>query len=57
MGSVGCSGTKCYTWINGAVSRDLSIYMHEMGHNFGLHHSARAGSDYEYGDNTCTMGV
>ncbi|GLI69554.1 hypothetical protein VaNZ11_014103, partial [Volvox africanus] len=56
MGSVGCSGTRCYSWINGAAATELSAYMHEMGHNMGLQHSGRAGYMSEYADKSCTMG-
>ncbi|GIL96737.1 hypothetical protein Vretimale_2544 [Volvox reticuliferus] len=56
MGSVGCTGTRCYSWINGRYAQDLTVYMHEMGHNMGLQHSGRAGVTYEYGDASCTMG-
>ncbi|GIL74921.1 hypothetical protein Vretifemale_4792 [Volvox reticuliferus] len=56
MGSVGCSGTRCYSWINGAAANELSAYMHEMGHNMGLQHSGRAGYVSEYSDQSCTMG-
>ncbi|GIL48039.1 hypothetical protein Vafri_4755, partial [Volvox africanus] len=56
MGSIGCSGTRCYSWINGAAATELSAYMHEMGHNMGLQHSGRAGYMSEYADKSCTMG-
>ncbi|EFJ42854.1 hypothetical protein VOLCADRAFT_97013 [Volvox carteri f. nagariensis] len=56
MGSVGCSGSRCYTWINGRYSQDPSTYVHELGHNLGLQHSGRVGVAYEYADSSCTMG-
>ncbi|GFR40654.1 hypothetical protein Agub_g1239, partial [Astrephomene gubernaculifera] len=56
LASVGCGGTRCFVWANGGASGDLSLYFHEMGHNLGLMHSNRVGSDDEYGDYTCAMG-
>ncbi|GIL48042.1 hypothetical protein Vafri_4754 [Volvox africanus] len=57
MGSVGCTGSRCYSWINGRYAQDLTVYMHEMGHNMGLQHSGRVGiTNNEYADASCTMG-
>eukprot|EP00198_Chlamydomonas_reinhardtii_P003877 XP_001693213.1 predicted protein [Chlamydomonas reinhardtii] len=57
LASVGCAGTRCYTWISGSSSKDLSIYFHEMGHNMGLAHANWANTpDDPYGDFTCAMG-
>lgn len=33
---------------------DQSLAAHELGHNFGMHHSSTPGK--EYGDNSCPMG-
>jgi hypothetical protein len=38
---------------------DIKSTIHEIGHNFGLHHAnkdAREGADIEYGDHSCIMG-
>ncbi|KAG2444137.1 hypothetical protein HYH02_009077 [Chlamydomonas schloesseri] len=57
LASVGCAGTRCYTWIAGSSSKDLSIYFHEMGHNMGLAHANWANTpDDPYSDFTCAMG-
>ncbi|GIL60699.1 hypothetical protein Vafri_15230, partial [Volvox africanus] len=39
LASVGCTGTRCFVWISGRRSSDLTAYMHETGHNLGLQHS------------------
>ncbi|GIL88774.1 hypothetical protein Vretifemale_16668, partial [Volvox reticuliferus] len=57
LASVGCTGTRCFAWISGRRSNDLTAYMHETGHNLGLQHSGRAGSSFEYADLSCTMGL
>ncbi|GIL74923.1 hypothetical protein Vretifemale_4801 [Volvox reticuliferus] len=54
MAGLGCTGTRCYSWINGLFAGNLYLYLHEMGHNLGLYHSRIPGRDY--GDETCTMG-
>lgn len=54
LGELGCSGSHCYTWYNGGYGLDLSVVMHELGHNFGLHHSTTPTD--EYGDGSCAMG-
>ena len=53
LGSLGC-GSSCMTWYNGIYGTDLSVIMHELGHNFGLHHSSTPSN--EYGDGSCAMG-
>jgi hypothetical protein len=38
---------------------DIKSTIHEIGHNFGLHHAnkdVREGADIEYGDHSCIMG-
>jgi len=38
---------------------DIKSTIHELGHNFGLHHAnkeVREGEDLEYGDHSCVMG-
>jgi hypothetical protein len=58
LGSVG--GSPSRAWINGAYS--LQVVAHELGHNFGNHHShsqpcaAGTCSTVEYGDNRDIMG-
>lgn len=54
LGSVGCSGKSCSTYIKGTAATDMSVYFHELGHNMGLSHAGR-GYD-EYGDQTDVMG-
>ncbi|KXZ43974.1 hypothetical protein GPECTOR_76g795 [Gonium pectorale] len=56
LASIGCGGTRCYTWINGGSATNLPVIFHEMGHNLGLMHSNRNGSADDYGDYTCAMG-
>ncbi len=41
-----------YSWTQ--VTCGLHTIIHELGHNFGLHHANREGK--EYGDKTCVMG-
>ena len=53
LGQLGC-GSQCLTWYNGEYGRNLKVLVHELGHNFGLHHSSTPGA--EYGDSTCAMG-
>jgi hypothetical protein len=53
LGSLGCYSDGCYTWYN--TNQYVSnLFLHEMGHNFGLHHSRSEMA--EYGDFTCVMG-
>lgn len=35
-------------------NKSLNVYLHEMGHHFGFHHSSNG--NHEYGDRTCVMG-
>lgn len=42
-----------YSWYN-SHDLDISLYLHEIGHNFGFGHSMRNGD--EYGDDSCVMG-
>lgn len=37
LGNIGC-GVQCKTWIGNCDK--LGVYVHELGHNYGLHHSA-----------------
>lgn len=53
LGMLGC-GPYCYSWYNGDYGIQHSVLLHELGHNFGLMHSASP-SD-EYGDGSCAMG-
>jgi hypothetical protein len=53
LGQLGC-GSQCFTWYVGNYGKMLNVLMHELGHNFGLHHSSTQGA--EYGDTSCTMG-
>jgi len=54
LGSVGCGGRTCQTYIKGTAGFDNSVVFHELGHNIGLSH---AGKDLnEYGDQTDPMG-
>ncbi|EFJ48887.1 zinc-containing metallo-protease [Volvox carteri f. nagariensis] len=55
LAQVGCSGDRCYTWINAAASP--RVFLHEMLHNFGLHHAGRLGDPWEYADYSCVMGI
>ncbi|EFJ42975.1 hypothetical protein VOLCADRAFT_96917 [Volvox carteri f. nagariensis] len=54
LADVGCTRNFfCRSYI--ASSNDLRVMMHEMSHNFGLHHSGEGG--FEYGDESCVMGT
>jgi hypothetical protein len=46
--------TRCRVWINGDVSRQSSVYVHELGHNLGLNHAGYNGD--AYGDWSDAMG-
>jgi hypothetical protein len=53
LASIGCYDDGCYSWYN--TDKYVSnLFLHEMGHNFGLHHSRKMND--EYGDATCVMG-
>ena len=56
LGVVGpCGATaRCRVWINGDVSRQSSVYVHELGHNLGLNHAGYNGDPY--GDWSDAMG-
>jgi len=54
LGSVGCTGPSCQSFIKGDSGYDNSVVFHELGHNLGLSHTGR-GLD-EYGDQTDVMG-
>lgn len=43
-----------FSWYN-THDLDISLYLHEIGHNFGFGHSMRNGE--EYGDDSCVMGM
>eukprot|EP00808_Paulinella_micropora_P019416 g43004.t1 len=54
LGTLGCSGAFCNTWISTDSVEWPSIHLHELGHNFGLEHAGIVGD--EYGDRTAVMG-
>lgn len=54
LGTIGCTSKGCLTWYSGDYGYDMSIVLHELGHNFGLQHSGT--SIDEYGDGSCIMG-
>lgn len=43
-----------YSWYN-TFDFDISLYLHEFGHNFGFGHAMKNGD--EYGDSSCVMGM
>ena len=53
LGMMGC-GSVCYSWYNGKYGLKHDVILHELGHNFGLSHSASPTN--EYGDGSCAMG-
>lgn len=53
LGTLGCYDDGCYSWYN-TPRFVANLFLHELGHNFGLDHS-KTFSD-EYGDDTCIMG-
>ncbi|KAG2496771.1 hypothetical protein HYH03_005179 [Edaphochlamys debaryana] len=54
---IGCSPTTgCTVMISGAMSRYLTFYIHEMGHNWGLLHATAWYSTSAYADKMCFMG-
>lgn len=48
-----CTGQNCWSWYD-SKNLNAGLYLHEIGHNFGLDH-AKTPSD-EYGDTNCVMG-
>ena len=59
LAHVGCE-PNCQSWI--ADCSTGSTYVHELGHNFGMHHAStdldnNAVIDSEYGDSSCPMGA
>jgi len=54
LGMIGCKTNTCYTWYNGIYGSNLSVLLHELGHNFGLEHSGTP--ENAYGDKSCVMG-
>ena len=53
LGLTNCQGIQCYSWFNNP-NLISGIYVHELGHNFGLGHAKTPNS--EYGDAHCVMG-
>jgi hypothetical protein len=53
LGYQGCDKSGCFSWYN-TEHYTSNLFMHELGHNFGLDHSRRLMD--EYGDETCVMG-
>jgi hypothetical protein len=49
----GCNDNGCYSWYN-TKTFENDLFLHELGHNFGLEHARTIGN--EYGDTTCVMG-
>ncbi|KAG2496775.1 hypothetical protein HYH03_005183 [Edaphochlamys debaryana] len=57
LASQGCIGTRCYVWVNGNSASDLSVFLHELGHNWGLNHAGTEWTTDEYADTTDPMGM
>jgi len=53
LGTLGCYDDGCYSWYN-TNEYVSNLFLHEIGHNFGVHHSRKMND--EYGDVTCVMG-
>jgi hypothetical protein len=53
LGSFGCFNNTCLSWYN-MDTYNSALFLHELGHNFGLDHSRTI--DNEYGDVTCVTG-
>jgi hypothetical protein len=53
LGNIGCNEI-CYSWFNGDKGTLPEVFIHELGHNFGLYHSRNLYD--EYGDDSCVMG-
>lgn len=54
LGSVGCSGPSCHSYIKGNYATSMDIVYHELQHNFGLSHAGKGFN--EYGDRSDEMG-
>lgn len=55
LGNVGpCTSSTCRIWSSGPYAARPEIYVHELGHNFGLHHARYKEADY--GDGSSAMG-
>lgn len=55
IGYVNCSSNgQCRSWISSDCAGSISVYMHELGHNWGLQHASF--STNEYGDVSDAMG-
>eukprot|EP00808_Paulinella_micropora_P013005 g54890.t1 len=54
MGTLGCNGEYCTTWVQNGTISSPHVHLHELGHNFGLKHAGIVGD--EYGDRTAVMG-
>jgi hypothetical protein len=52
LGVINCGNESCFSWYN--MYFRSSLYLHELGHNFGIKHATTPNS--EYGDETCVMG-
>lgn len=53
LATLGCPAGECFSWYN-TETYQPNLFLHELGHNLGLHHSGRLND--EYGDPTCVMG-
>lgn len=53
LGAVNCTPWPCYSWYN-SPQLTPALYLHELGHNFGLGHASTRVD--EYGDEDCVMG-
>lgn len=55
LGQVGCNVSPCKIWIMKNQALIPAVYVHELGHNFGLNHGWLLQPLTEYGDRTDTM--